>query len=73
MELSNQLIDPKQAAKMLGIDVPTINKLVELELLQSYKVGSYKLFTEEFIQDFIDYLNDCSEDAHNFRVSSFVG
>ena len=73
MEISGQLLDRRQAAKMLGIDIPTINKLVEMEVLQSYKVGGHKLFSTEFLQDFIDYLRDCSEDSHDLKVSGFIG
>lgn len=72
MDLSEQLLDRKAAAKMLGIDVKTINKLVKLELLQSYKIGAYRVFTKQFLVDFIEYLKDNAEDTHEFKRKSFV-
>jgi hypothetical protein len=72
MDLSEQLLDRKAAAKMLGIDVKTINKLVELEVLQSYKIGTYRVFTKQFLVDFIEYLKDNAEDSHEFHRNSFV-
>ena len=72
MDLSEQLLDRKAAAKILGIDVKTINKLVELEVLQSYKIGAYRVFTKQFLVDFIEYLKDNAEDTHEFQRKSFV-
>lgn len=72
MDLSEQLLDRKAAARMLGIDVKTVNKLVELEVLQSYKIGTYRVFTKEFLQDFIDYLKDNEEDTHQFQRKEFI-
>lgn len=72
MDLSEQLLDRKAAAKMLGIDVKTINKLVELEVLQSYKIGTYRVFTKQFLVDFIEHLKDNAEDTHEFQRKSFI-
>jgi hypothetical protein len=68
-----KLIDRKQAAKWLGIDTKTLNKLVEMEVIQSYKVGSYRVFILEFLTDFVKYLEDVTEDTHKHQRKSFVG
>lgn len=73
MDLSDSLLDRRQAAKVLGVDVGTVNKLVELELLQSYKIGSYRVFTREFLSDFVEFLKDASEDNHCKEVENYVG
>jgi len=67
------LFDRRQAAKWLGIDTKTINKLVEMEVIQSYKIGSYRVFTLQFLQDFVEYLEDVTEDTHRHERQTFIG
>ena len=67
-----KLFDRKQAAKWLGIDTKTLNKLVEMEVIQSYKIGSYRVFTLEFLTDFVNYLEDLTEDTHQFDREGYV-
>jgi hypothetical protein len=73
MTNENKLFDRKQAAKWLGIDTKTLNKLVEMEAIQSYKIGSYRVFTLEFLTDFVNYLKDLAEDTHKYERSEFLG
>jgi len=71
-EIAN-LIDRKQAAQMLGVTVATIDQLVKLELLQSHKIGSHRVFSKQFIQDFIEYLEEATSDKHEFKRKGFAG
>ena len=73
MTTETNLFDRRQAAKWLGIDTKTLNKLVEMEVLQSYKIGSYRVFTLEFLTDFVNYLKDLTEDTHKNRRDKFLG
>ena len=70
-EIEN-LIDRKQAAQMLGVTVATIDQLVKLELLQSHKIGSHRVFSKQFIQDFIEYLEQATNDKHEFKRKGFA-
>ena len=67
------LIDRRQAAKMLGVTVATIDQLVKLELLQPHKIGSHRVFSRQFIQDFIEYLEEATGDKHEFKRKGFAG
>ena len=67
------LFDRRQAAKWLGIDTKTLNRLVEMEVIQSYKIGSYRVFTLEFLTDFVKYLADITHDTHQHERTSFIG
>lgn len=67
------LFDRRQAAKWLGIDTKTLNRLLEMEVIQSYKIGSYRVFTLEFLTDFVKYLGDITEDTHKNRRDEFLG
>lgn len=71
-EIAN-LIDRKQAARMLGVTVATIDQIVKLELLQSNKIGSHRVFPWQFIQDFIEYLEEATSDKHEFKRKGFAG
>ena len=71
-EIAN-LIDRRQAAKMLGVTLATIDQLVKLELLQSHKIGSHRVFSRQFIQDFIEYLEEATGDKHEFKRKGFAG
>jgi len=71
-EIAN-LIDRRQAAKILGVTVATIDQLVKLELLQSHKIGSHRVFSRQFIQDFIEYLEEATGDKHEFKRKGFAG
>jgi hypothetical protein len=68
-----KLLDRNQAAKWLGIDIKTLNKLVEMEVIQSYKVGRFRVFTLEFLMDFVEYLKDVTEDTHKYGREGFIG
>ena len=70
-EIEN-LIDCKQAAQMLGVTVATIDHLVKLELLQSHKIGSHRVFAKQFILDFIEYLEQATNDKHEFKRKGFA-
>ena len=67
------LFDRRLAAKWLGIDTKTLNRLLEMEVIQSYKIGSYRVFTLEFLTDFVKYLEDVTEDTHTNRRVEFLG
>lgn len=67
-----KLFDRKQAAKWLGIDIKTLNKLVEMEVIQSYKIGSYRVFTMEFLTEFVNYLKELTEDTHPFDREGYI-
>lgn len=67
------LFDRRQAAKWLGIDTNTLNRLLEMEVIQSYKIGSYRVFTLEFLTDFVEYLEDVTEDTHRHERRTFIG
>jgi hypothetical protein len=71
-EIAN-LIDRRQAANMLGVTVATIDQLVKLELLQSHIIGSHRVFSRQFIQDFIEYLEVATGDKHQFKRKGFAG
>ena len=73
MTTETNLFDRRQAAKWLGIDTKTLNKLVEMEVIQSYKIGSCRVFTLEFLNDFVNYLKDLTEDTHKYERSEFLG
>ena len=66
-------LNRKQAAQCLGVDVKTINKLLKMEVLQSLKIGRHRVFTEQFIQDFMDYLEELAEDTHSYQRSNYLG
>ena len=70
-EIEN-LIDRKKVAQMLGVTVATIDQLVKLELLQSHKIGSHRVFAKQFIQDFIEYLEQATNDKHEFKRKGFA-
>jgi len=70
-EIEN-LIDRKQAAQMLGVSVATIDQLVKLELLQSHKIGIHRVFAKQFILDFIEYLEQATNDKHEFKRKGFA-
>ncbi len=70
-EIEN-LIDRRQAALMLRVTVATIDQLVKLELLQSHKIGSHQVFAKQFIQDFIEYLEEATGDKHEFMRKGFA-
>ena len=68
-----KLLDRNQDAKWLGIDTKTLNKLVEMEVIQSYKVGRFRVFALEFLMDFVEYLKDVTEDTHKHGREGFIG
>ena len=70
-EIEN-LIPCKQSAQMLGVTVATIVQLVKLELVQSHRIGSHRVFAKQFIQDFIDYLELATNDKHEFKRKGFA-
>ena len=72
MITESNLFDRRQAAKWLGIDTKTLNKLVEMEVIQSYKIGSYRVFTIEFLTEFVNYLKDLTEDTHQFDREGYI-
>ena len=63
----------KQAALRLGVDVKTIDLLLEKEIIQSLKIGRHRVFTEQFLQDFRDHLEGLSEDTHSFKRLGLLG
>lgn len=71
-EIAN-LIDRKQAAQMLGVNVAAIDQLVKLELLQSHKIGRHRVFSRQYVLDFIEYLEEVTGDKHEFKRKGFAG
>ena len=63
----------KQAALCLAVDVKTIDELLKLEVLQSLKIGEHRVFKEEFIQEFMNYMDDLAEDTHVFKRDGYLG
>lgn len=55
------------------MDVKTIDKLLKLEVLQSLKIGKHRVFKEEFIQDFMNYMDDLAEGTHAFKRDGYLG
>ena len=63
----------KQAALCLAVDLKTIDKLLKLDVLQSLKIGEHREIKEEFIQNYMNYMDDLAEDTHAFKRDGYLG
>jgi hypothetical protein len=55
----SEFISPKQAAKMIGVSLPTLNKYVESGLIQRYALARKRYYRRDEIKRvfFNDFLN----------------
>ena len=61
--ISDQYLFSKaQAAKLLGLSCRAVDQLIKTGLLQCYPVGRYRLFTKQFLLDFVDYVSEVASD-----------
>lgn len=49
----SEFISPKQAAKMIGVSLPTLNKYVESGLIQRYALARKRYYRRDELADFI--------------------
>lgn len=72
-QFPRELLSKEEAARALGIKTKVLDQIIKRELIQSYKIGRYRVFKREFLLEFIELLQESTEDTFSRERQGFIG
>lgn len=71
-QFPRELLSKEEAAKALGIKSKVLDRIIKRELIQSYKIGRYRVFKREFLFEFIELLEESTADPFSRKRDGFI-